>query len=90
MNPLLSDYSSLSQIPPALLALVLIWSLIWKGLALWKSSQKGSKVWFIVLLVVNTVGLLEILYMFLFSKMSVNRREIKVESSRNKVKKKRR
>lgn len=45
-----------------------IWTLIWKGLALWRASRNYQKVWFVVLLVVNTVGLLEILYLFLFSK----------------------
>jgi len=47
---------------------VLIWSLAWKGLALWKAARKEHKVWFVVLLVVNTLGLLEILYLYVFSK----------------------
>lgn len=45
-----------------------IWSLIWKGLALWRAGRLGQKVWFVVLLVVNTVGILEILYLYVFSK----------------------
>lgn len=44
------------------------WSLFWKGLALWKSAQRQEKIWFIVLLVLQTVGLLDILYLFVFSK----------------------
>jgi hypothetical protein len=51
----------------ALLALLLLWSIIWKGLALWKAARKESKVWFIVLLFVNTLGILEILYLYVFS-----------------------
>lgn len=47
---------------------IIIWSIIWKGLALWKAARLGSKVWFVVLLVVNTVGMLEILYLYVFSK----------------------
>ena len=50
--------------------LFLIWSLAWKGVALWKASQNRSKVWFVVLLVVNTMGILEILYIFWLSKKS--------------------
>jgi len=50
--------------------LFIIWSFIWKGLALWKSARSGSKVWFIILLLVNTVGILEILYIYVFSKKS--------------------
>lgn len=48
--------------------IVLVWSVIWKGLALWKSAREGSKVWFVVLLIVNTLGILEILYLYVFSK----------------------
>lgn len=47
---------------------VLVWSLVWKGLALWKSAKNGSKIWFVVLLISNTVGILEILYIYIFSK----------------------
>lgn len=48
--------------------IVVLWSIVWKGLALWKSARLGHKRWFIVLLVVNTIGILEILYLFIFSK----------------------
>ncbi len=45
-----------------------VWGAVWKGIALWKSARNKNLVWFIVLLVVNTVGILEILYIFVFSK----------------------
>lgn len=48
--------------------IAIIWSIIWKGIALWKSGRLNHKVWFIVLLIVNTLGILEILYIFVFSK----------------------
>ncbi len=44
------------------------WSVTWKGLALWKAAQKEQKWWFIAFLVVNTVGILEILYIYVFSR----------------------
>lgn len=47
---------------------LMLWSLIWKGIALWKASQNSNKPWFIALLVLNTMGLLEIIYVFFFSK----------------------
>lgn len=46
----------------------IIWSIIWKGLALWKSARREEKPWFVVLLILNTVGILEILYIYIFSK----------------------
>jgi len=45
-----------------------IWALVWKGVALWKAAQNSSKVWYIVMLVTNTMGILEIIYIFFFSK----------------------
>lgn len=47
--------------------LLIVWSLVWKGLALWKAAREGSKAWFIVLLVLNTAGILDILYLYVFS-----------------------
>ena len=44
------------------------WTLFWKGLALWKAARSGEKYWFIGLLVINTLGLLEILYIFFLTK----------------------
>lgn len=47
---------------------ILFWTLPWKGLALWRAARNGHKKWFIVLLVVNTLAILEIVYIFYFSK----------------------
>lgn len=47
-----------------LFMLVMLWQLIWKGLALWKAGKNQDKVWFIVLFLVNTVGILDIIYLF--------------------------
>lgn len=46
-----------------------IWSAIWKALALWKAAKKDAKVWFVAIFVLNTLGLLEILYIFLLYKI---------------------
>lgn len=54
----------------AMLFPVMLWSLFWKGWALWRASKNDAKVWFAILLVVNTVGILDILYLFVFGKVS--------------------
>jgi len=46
----------------------LIWVLPWKGVALWKAAQNKQKGWFIAILVLNTLAILEIIYIFIFSK----------------------
>jgi methionyl-tRNA synthetase len=51
-----------------ILWLLLLWTLPWKGVALWKSAKNNDKVWFIVLLLVNSLAILEILYIFVFGK----------------------
>lgn len=53
--------------------LAIVWSLVWKAIALWVAARKGSKVWYVVLLLINFFGILEIFYIFIFSKMSKNK-----------------
>jgi len=50
------------------LYLVLLWTLPWKGVALWRAAKNSQKKWFIALLGVNTLAVLEIIYIFYFSK----------------------
>jgi len=51
-----------------IIIIAIIWSIFWKGLALWKSAQRGDAIWFIIFLIINTLGILEILYLYIFSK----------------------
>lgn len=48
--------------------IIVLWTLAWKGWALWIAARQREKYWFIALLVLNTVGILEIAYIFFFSK----------------------
>ena len=59
---------------------LLVWSLAWKGYALWKAAKADSKVWFVVLLLVNTMGILDILYIYVFSNQKS--KEVKVLKSK--------
>jgi Family of unknown function (DUF5652) len=49
---------------PMFFLAIIVWTLIWKGVALWKAGQRREKIWFTVLLVVNTFGILEIIYYY--------------------------
>ena len=51
-----------------LLAGLIIWSVVWTGLALWRAARLGQKGWFIALLLINSMGVLEILYLLVISK----------------------
>ena len=56
------------------LVLLMIWSLIWKGIALWKAGRNNQLPWFVVMLVLNTAGILEIIYLVWFQKKAKKRR----------------
>ena len=48
----------------AIALLIAVWSIPWKGYALWIAAKNSHKWWFIALLVINTVAILEIIYIF--------------------------
>jgi len=53
---------------PWFLFLIILWTLPWKGVALWRASRNSQKKWFIALLIVNTLAILDIVYILFFSK----------------------
>jgi membrane protein YdbS with pleckstrin-like domain len=59
-----------------LLIVIIVWVLAWKLIALWKSARNNQLVWFIVLGLVNTMGILEILYIFIFHKLGIKEKSI--------------
>lgn len=48
----------------SLFLLLVVWSLFWKGLALWHSARRGNPYWFLAFLILNTLGILELIYLF--------------------------
>lgn len=49
-------------------AVLAVIDLIFKGFALWKAAKNGQRNWFIILLLINTVGILPLIYMRYFQK----------------------
>jgi methionyl-tRNA synthetase len=47
---------------------LIIWSVVWKGLALWRAARLRQAGWYIALLVINTVGIFEIIYLLATNK----------------------
>ena len=54
-----------------------VWALFWKGIALWKAANGKQRNWFIALLVLNTVGIVEILYLFKFATKPLTIKELR-------------
>jgi hypothetical protein len=50
------------------LILAFLWSIPWKGLALWKAARNYQKNWFVAILLLQTLGVLEIIYLAKFQK----------------------
>ena len=48
--------------------LAILWTLPWKGVALWKAGRNYQKIWFVAMLIIQTLGVLEILYILFFQK----------------------
>jgi len=65
------------------LLLLALWTIPWKGVALWKAARLSHQRWFIVLLIVNSIGLLEIFYIFYIARnYSVKTEEITEASNK--------
>jgi len=63
MSTMVLETSTLIWITP-----LIVWSVIWKGIALWKSGRNNQLKWFIAILVLNTAGILPIIYLKFFQK----------------------
>lgn len=46
-----------------LIVAMAIWDIAWKLPALWKSARRNQMAWFICIGVINTIGLLPIIYL---------------------------
>ena len=45
-----------------LILILAVWESVWKMIALWKSARNKELAWFICIGVINTVGILPIIY----------------------------
>ena len=62
---------------PGFLLIIYVWSLFWKGIALWRSANLKQRNWFVALLVLNTVGIVELVYLFKFAEKKLTIKEMK-------------
>lgn len=62
----------LQSMSPSVLLGILVFLAIWttalKAFALWFSARAGQRIWFAAMLIINTLGILELLYLFVFRK----------------------
>jgi len=58
-----------------IIVVIIIWSIPWKAAALWRSARRGHLGWFLVLIVLNTLAILDILYLFVFSEWGAKKEQ---------------
>lgn len=64
----LLEFAGAFGISVEILLLIMVWSLLWKGASLWVAARAVDKWWFVVLLLVSSVGILDMIYLFLVKK----------------------
>lgn len=63
---------------PWVIYLMAAWTLPWKGIALWKAAKNNQKVWFIIIFLLNTLAILDIIYiMFVGKEKKEEKKEVK-------------
>jgi len=53
---------------PWFLLAIALWTIPWKGVALWKAARLSHNRWFIAILVINSIAILDIIYIFFIAK----------------------
>ncbi len=61
-------FPALTGLLIAFIVVAVVWSGVWKALALWRAARNNHLAWFIVMCIVNTLGILEIIYIFAISR----------------------
>lgn len=47
-----------------IIVILTIWSVLWKCYSVWHAAKNGHKKWFIALVILNTIGILDMIYVF--------------------------
>lgn len=47
-----------------LMIVAIVWTLLWKIYSVWIAAKRNEKKWFAALLVLNTLGILDMIYVF--------------------------
>ena len=70
--------------------IIILWTIIWKGLGLWYAAKNKQKGWFVVLLVFNTLGILPLVYLLWnrpkYKQIENKKQELRAEPKKNTTK----
>jgi methionyl-tRNA synthetase len=68
MNPAYPEALPEALNNPGFLLIISAWTIVWKGLALWRAAKNNQKYWYVGLLVINLFGIPEAVYLVWFAK----------------------
>lgn len=79
-------YGPMSFLTLSLFSIMALIALLWvvsiKGYALWHAAKRNEKWWFIALLIINTFGILELVYIIFFAKLWPRKGVQKIEEKK--------
>lgn len=55
-----------------LLIILVIWDTVWKLIAMWKAGRNNHLTWFICIALINTLGILPIVYIIMHRNKPIN------------------
>jgi hypothetical protein len=62
-----------------------LWTIPWKIYAVWLALKHNKKVWFVLLIILNTASILELIYVFAVEKKTWNEAIADMESGWHKL-----
>ena len=69
---MLFDAPPLTIFGVVLLAVIVLWEAVWKGIAMWRAGRNNQLIWFVCFLIFNTAGILPIVYLAWFQKKPIS------------------
>ena len=73
-NALAAWLQSMPWFVPVMI-IVGVWDIVWKGIGMWKSAGHKQLAWFVAILILNTVGILPIVYLLWFQPKKKKKRK---------------
>ena len=75
----LTSFATQTGIPLWLFVIIITWTAIWKLLGMWKAARNAHVFWFIAMAILNTVGIIPIIYIYVFSKWGKKKQNSKTK-----------
>lgn len=70
------------------IVLIIVWDLVWRVAGVWKSTKLNHPIWSVVFVLFQTVGIVPILYIFLFSKINLDEKTSKKKRKKSRERRK--